>query len=924
MSEAFAPGDLVWARGREWVAMPAPDADSLLLRPLSGTEADSQILHPALEREPVRHARFAMPEPDQTATQDAARLLAQALRLSLRRGAGPFRSAARVAFEPRAYQLVPLLMALRLPVVRLLIADDVGIGKTIEAGLILRELIDRGEADRFTVLCPPHLVEQWTGELKAKFDLDAVAVTAASAARLERGLPMAQTLFEAHPFTVVSLDYIKADRRRDGFARACPGLVVVDEAHACVGTHKGKQQRFELLKRLAEDAERHMLLLTATPHSGDEAAFERLLGLLDPGFTAGTLDSDAGRVRLARHFVQRRRVDITSREWGEERTFPTHKTKEQAYDLSAEHRAFHEAVLDWCLGVVEGAGADRQRQRLAFWGTLALMRCVGSSPAAAHSALRNRLAADPERLEDQVFDEDDEQADAVDVEPAPGLAEAAGPLADLVALAEHLIRAPDPKLDAVAKLLKPLIAGGANPVVFCRFIATADHVATGLRKAFPKLRIETVTGALPPDERRARVDAMADAGQRLLVATDCLSEGINLQSLFDSVVHYDLSWNPTRHQQREGRVDRFGQPAPVVHSVLLFSPDSAIDGAVLEVILRKAVAIRKATGVTVPLPDERGAVTGALMNAVLLRKGRGQQLSLDLGLGGDVRAMEVRWRDAEEGERRSRARFAQNAIRPEEVAPEWLRWRALLGGPEQVRRFVGRAMSRLDAPLEPSRAETMLAHLDALPPAVRERLAARGLTGSVRLAFEEPAPAGAETVARSHPLPATLAEALLEGALDAGSGPGSGPVSPLGRAGVWPTAAVQALTTVVLLRIRHKLTVHGRRERLLLAEEAGALAFPAGSAEPALTGDEAAALLEAEAGGDLAAVARLRLLTQARQRIEAALPAAIAAHARARAEALAEDHARVRAALPGAARVSVEPVLPVDVIGLYVLMPSGI
>ena len=105
---------------------------------------------------------------------------------------------------------------------RLLIADDVGIGKTIEAGLILRELIDRGEADRFAVLCPPHLVEQWTGELKAKFDLDAVAVTAASAARLERGLPASQTLFDAHPYTVVSLDYIKAERRRDSFARSCP------------------------------------------------------------------------------------------------------------------------------------------------------------------------------------------------------------------------------------------------------------------------------------------------------------------------------------------------------------------------------------------------------------------------------------------------------------------------------------------------------------------------------------------------------------------------------------------------------------------------------------------------------------------------------------------------------------------------------
>ena len=137
-----------------------------------------------------------------------------------------------------------------------------------------------------------------------------------------------------------------------------------------------------------------------------------------------------------------------------------------------------------------------------------------------------------------------------------------------------------------------------------------SHVRDGLRKAFPKLRIEAVTGVLTPDERRDRVADMASADgekevQRLLVATDCLSEGINLQQLFDTVVHYDLSWNPTRHQQREGRVDRFGQPAELVRSIMMFSPDSAIDGAVLDVILRKAEEIRKATGVTVPLPDER-------------------------------------------------------------------------------------------------------------------------------------------------------------------------------------------------------------------------------------------------------------------------------------------------------------------------------
>lgn len=221
MTTSFSPGDLVSARGREWVAMPSPDEKWLALRPLSGGEADVQLLCPALERDPVCPAIFELPSIEQLATQDAARLLSEALRMSLRRGAGPFRSAARLGFDPRAYQLVPLLMALKLPVVRLMIADDVGIGKTIEAALIVRELMDRGEVERFSVLCPPHLVEQWTAELQSKFDVDAVAVTATSAAKLERGLPASQTLFDAHSFTVVSLDYIKAEKRRESL----PALV---------------------------------------------------------------------------------------------------------------------------------------------------------------------------------------------------------------------------------------------------------------------------------------------------------------------------------------------------------------------------------------------------------------------------------------------------------------------------------------------------------------------------------------------------------------------------------------------------------------------------------------------------------------------------------------------------------------------------
>jgi superfamily II DNA or RNA helicase len=921
MNGAFAPGDLVQARGREWVVLPSPETEWLCLRPLSGGEADVQLLHPALETEPIRHAVFDMPRIDEVATQDAARLLSDAVRMSLRRGAGPFRSAARLSFEPRAYQLVPLLMALRQPVVRLLIADDVGIGKTIEAGLILRELIDRGEIDRLAVLCPPHLVEQWTGELRQKFDIDAVAVTSASAARLERGLAAAQTLFEAHPYTVVSLDYIKAERRRDSFARACPKFVIVDEAHACVGTHLGKQQRFELLRRLAGDAERHMVLLTATPHSGDDMAFDRLLSLLDEKFAGRSMEDEAFRTRLASHFVQRRRIDITGKDWGEERAFPRHKTDDRTYRLSKEHAAFHEAVLDYCLEVVERAGEDQRRQRLAFWGTLALMRCVGSSPAAAASALRNRLASDPDRLEEQVFDDDGEESDAVDVEPTSGLG-SDGALVALVKQAATLVSLPDPKLKIAIDILKSMIAEGANPVVFCRFIATAEHVAAALRKAFPKIRVEVVTGALTPEDRRDRVEAMEEAEQRLLVATDCLSEGINLQSLFDCVIHYDLSWNPTRHQQREGRVNRFGQPAKLVHSILLYSPDSAIDGAVLDVILRKAESIRAATGITVPLPEERGAVTGALMNAVLLRKGGSRkQLSLDFGLTSASDEMAARWRDAEEGERRSRARFAQNAIKPEEVAPEWRRWREILGGPDEVRRFVERAMSRLNAPLEPNKARgTLTAHIDALPAPVRERLAARDLEGSIKLAFEEPAPAAAVMVTRSHPLPATLAEALLEATLD----PAVALVPALGRLGAWPSAAVDSMTTIVLLRLRYKLTVHARRERLLLVEEAGALAFTGNGQAVIASGEGARAYLEPDAAGNLQEAARTRLLGDAIKRMENARAGAIAEHAAERAKALAADHARIRAAGIGVSRVSVEPVLPVDIVGLFVLVPAGI
>lgn len=919
MTTAFSPGDLVRARGREWVVTPSPREGLLRLRPLSGSENDTTLLEPALELTPVEPARFDLPADARATVQHKAALLADALRLTLRRGAGPFRSAAQLSFEPRVYQLVPLLMALRLQTPRLLIADDVGIGKTIEAGLILREFMDRGEVDAFSVLCPPHLVEQWVNELKFRFGIDAVPVTAGSAARLERSLPVSQSLFEAHPFTVVSLDYIKAERRREGFARACPDFVIVDEAHACTGTGAGKQQRFHLLATLAKDPSRRLILLTATPHSGDEEAFGRLLSLIDPEFASLDFDDAKYREKLARHFVQRRRVDLVEGDWQEDRSFPKHKATELAYKLTPEHLSFQEAVLDYCFGMVSKAGTGQRERRLAFWGTLALMRCVGSSPAAALSALRNHAANQADRLETQIYDEDGDDEDAVDLEPGACF-DADPALQALLARAEKLAAAPDPKVEALVDALKPLIKQGANPVVFCRYLATAGYVRDRLRAAFPKLRVEAVTGVLTPDERRDRVESMApgedeEDTRRLLVATDCLSEGINLQQLFDTVVHYDLSWNPTRHQQREGRVDRFGQPAATVRSIMMYSPDSAIDGAVLEVILRKADDIRKATGVTVPLPEERGAVTDALMAAMMLRRESHRQLALDLRLDDGTSVMETRWRDVSEKEKRSRARFAQNAMKPREVIQEWEKARRFLGSPEDALLFVERAMACFGVPLE-RKTNVLLAHLRDLDPALRERLEQNGLKDTLRLAAAEPAPRGAALLTRSHPLTARLAEALVEASLDPETLSGLG----VGRVGAWVTDAVTRLTPVVLLRVRHKLVVHSRRERLLLAEEAALAAIQ--GAEIIAAGDEARALLFAPATGNLAPAARDRFIEKAKTALPALLDGPLGAFARRRAEELERDHASLRSAAGSVSRVTVEPVLPPDVIGLFVLMPA--
>ncbi|TAK31180.1 MAG: DEAD/DEAH box helicase [Myxococcaceae bacterium] len=926
----FSPGSLVRARGREWIVLNGSDAEVLRVRPISGSEADQTFLHLGLEVEPVTDATFPLPTVDQVASHGAAALLRDALLLSLRRGAGPFRAVGQIAVEPRAYQLVPLLMALKLDVVRLLIADDVGVGKTIEAALIARELVDRGDIDRFTVLCPPHLVEQWTAELDERFHLRAVPVTATGAARLERDLPVGDSIFYAHPFTVVSLDYIKNDKRRSDFLRACPNFVIVDEAHACAGTGQGQQKRYQLLADLATDSKRQLVLLTATPHSGDEGAFYRLLGLLDPAFaTLQGAQSGAHRQlrdELSKHFVQRRRPDIA--EWSEGELFPRRLTTELTYKLGGAWERFFGAVLDYCATVVAAAEGDARRQRLNFWGTLALMRCVASSPAAALLALRTRAgtgteASEDETLVDRVFDGAADRLDDDDLEPP--VASDAPALDALIAQAEHLAgTAGDPKLALLSDHVKKLVEEGFNPVVFCRYIATARYVAKHLQERLKNVAVGVVTGEITSDERREKVDALGESEQsRVLVATDCLSEGINLQDAFDAVVHYDLSWNPTRHEQREGRVDRFGQKKKTVRATLIYGANNPVDGAVLEVILRKATKIREELGVSVPLPDDNHTLTQALMKAVLLRKrGDMRQQSLDFGASPDALTLDTRWSDAAEKARQNLTIFAQRRMKPEDVLVEWKKALAAVGGRAEVERFVGAALARFGAGLEALRSG-FKAPLSTLPPDLRERLDAEGLAGTLFIDFAYPPPARCHAVHRSHPLVSVLAEALLERTLAAGAVGAQDDLGVLGRAGCWVSSAVTKRTVVAILRLRHQLTVQRAGVvSSLLVEEAAALAWVGATTPRLVEGDAALALLVPPPAGDLPAAARTRVASQALGFV-GERTADLDAFAQRRADALLKEHREVRDASEARGRYGVKALLPADVIGVYVLMPQA-
>ena len=464
--------------------------------------------------------------------------------------------------------------------------------------------------------------------------------------------------------------------------------------------------------------------------------------------------------------------------------------------------------------------SEQRKRRVRYWSALALLRCVSSSPAAAAATLRSRAAVDAAEGEDvdevgrrTVLDQGDDD-DAVALDFSPGAETEGSPestrrrLLEFARRAEALDAADDRKLQGAVREIKALLADGFHPVVFCRFVDTAEYVARHLRAALAKdVRVEPVTGRLPHAEREERIARLtanpgAGGGRFVLVCTDCLSEGINLQEHFDAVLHYDLAWNPTRHEQREGRVDRFGQEKSEVRVVTWYGADNPIDGVILDVLIRKHKSIRSALGVTVAVPGSSEQIAEALFEGALFRERAGgnvRQLALDFIDEFDVemQAIHAEWENARDREKASRSRFAQHTLDPGAVAAEIDHVRTAIGRSEDVDRFLTTVLQAANVPVRRSgRAVTV--NLDTQTPrALRQAIGCdEPFTGR----FDLPLPDGETYLGRTSPIVEGLASWTLDQALDPESRHAAG-----GVVGVIARSAVRAHDTAgcaVSVRLR--------------------------------------------------------------------------------------------------------------------------
>lgn len=954
-SKLKKPGKLVKFRGRRCVVQPSSDSELILLKPLGGSEDEMMaVFEPILQpHEKLEDDEFELPDKEDLDSFLTAKLLYDAARLSFRQVSGPFRCMGKLSFRPRSYQLVPLIMALKQPVTRLLIADDVGIGKTIEAILILRELLERGTIRSFAVLCPPHLCDQWQKELADKLDIDAVVIRSSTAAGLERKIVGDDTLnvFNYYPYQVVSVDYVKnGSTKMPAFLKDVPDLVIVDEAHTCTKNIDLKkasqsQQRYELLEKIAKSEQQNLILLTATPHSGKDGEFKSLLGLLNSEFEEYDLQNlqSSEKKKIALHFIQRKRKHIEK--WEDAgKLFPSRSTEELPYtiSISSDYYKLYQDVLKFARGI-STEGVTENKARIKFFAALSLLRGVMSSPAAGYEMLQKRklklAEADEVSAEDvkdnPVVEKWDEQNDTEHVEliERAGLTERewdilhrlAGQAAALANIEK------DQKVKLAAEQVKLWINKGQSPIVFCRFIATAQYVARILKEQLSKeVDVRAITSELSDDERREKIEEMSKSTKRVLVATDCLSEGINLQDKFNAVLHYDLPWNPNRLEQREGRVDRYGQPGwtdkqgnyhNTIDVKVLFGEDNPMDVVVLKIIIEKIQRIQNTSGVSIALADNNRSVMDKVLKEVLLNPENAQQrfvkqMKLDFGASAELDELDAEItheiESAREKAEKIRSIFAHESIMPDEVKKDLHEVDEAIGDVATLEAFVLAGGKLLGAGFEPVEGGYIFNKMNMDD----WMAAALGQGTKIHMSFQSPTPAGFRYIGRNHRFVEQLCHRIIANSLDKGR---HGPKA--ARAAVFRTDTVTAQTTLIQFRVRNVIREVSKCHEMV-SEEMFLWGYEQ-TAEgiKALDIDHCKTLLHESNALDVSRERQVQVFEKELKHFEELHPDFIKVVA-GRSDELVNAHTRFAKYIGAKRFEAVTPVLPPDILGVYVLVPN--
>ena len=560
-------------------------------------------------------------------------------------------SAFRGAIELEPYQLEPASRAVLMPRVNLLIADDTGLGKTIEAGLVIQELLARSRIRNCMVVCPASLQSQWKEEMEEKFDLEFRVIDRDAVLKLRREYGAHVNPWRSYPRLITSIDYLKRDAilsqweltldsGRD--AAATWDLLILDEAHNCAPAGRSKyirdSDRTRALRRIAPHFQ-HRLFLTATPHNGFTESFTALLSELDPLRFHRSNKVDPSQVQAI--MVRRLKKQLTDA--GEvRRPFAERKVVAlRVPDLPAERQA-SDLLDDYIRLRMERVRTNRERTALQFALNLLKKRFL-SSPLAFDRSLDTHiehvtrpgsglgLAPDPALVERLIQTskedvEDDVLRDAREQEALqessrifePPTPEEDRLLATLSGLAKKQAGAPDAKLRVLHEWIeKHLFTDGAlnreRLILFTEYRDSLEYLWNYLGDWLGKDRILFLMGGNAaigdqklPDREATKAAFQAPTDEhpvRILLATDAAAEGLNLQNHCRYLIHYEIPWNPNRLEQRNGRIDRHGQTAPQVF-VHHFVYDNRRDSQFLETVVQKVEQMREDLGAVAALLEE--------------------------------------------------------------------------------------------------------------------------------------------------------------------------------------------------------------------------------------------------------------------------------------------------------------------------------